>query len=50
MDKVKLVVTTEEKLKSLPQLKDLRLNLNGKKHRGKNLYQRQLNSIRRVMR
>lgn len=50
MDKVKLVVAPEEKLRSLPQLKNLRLNLNGKKSKGKNLYQRQLNSIRRVMR
>ena len=49
MEKVKLVIP-DEKPKGLPQLKNLRLNLNGKKSKGRNLYQKQLNSIRRILR
>jgi len=51
MDKIKLVV--DEEIKKLPELKvsDLKLNLNGRKHKhGKNLYKKRLNQLRRTLR
>ncbi len=49
MKKIKLVIP-EERTEGPPLLKELRLNLNGKKSKGKNLYQKQLNMIRRTLR
>jgi len=48
--KIKLVLP-EEELKDFPWFKHLKLNLNGHKPRkGKNLYKRRLNQIRRLLR
>lgn len=51
MDKIKLILP-EEKLKELPKLHNLRLNLNGRKPRkgGKNTYKRALAQFRRSLR
>ena len=56
MKKIKLTLP-EESTTNLPELSNLRLNLNGRKSRGKaggkrgiNLYKRQLNQIRRSLR
>lgn len=48
-NKVRLVIP-DEKLKDFSQFRNLRLNLNGRKPGGKNLYKRQLNRIRRMLR
>jgi len=48
-EKIRLVIP-DEKLRDFSQFKDLKLNLNGKKHKSKNLYKRQLNAIRRTLR
>lgn len=52
MDKVKLVV--DQKVGELPELpkpSKLKLNLNGRKpRRGKNLYRKKLNKLRRTLR
>ena len=47
--KLKLVVPDTE-IKRLPRLKDIRLNLNGRRPKGKNSYKIQLNRIRRMFR
>jgi len=52
MEDLKLVVN-EEELQKLPKLKvtDLKLNLNGRKHKhGRNLYKKRLNQFRRTLR
>ena len=49
MDKVKLVVL-DSSIESLSKLKNIKLNTNGKKSRGKNLYKLQLRRIRRMFR
>lgn len=49
MDKVKLVVP-EPEVRNFPSLRNLKLNLNGHRPRGKNLYKRRLNQIRRLLR
>lgn len=56
MKKIKLVLP-EEGTTDLPELGHLKLNLNGRKPKGKangkrgiNLYKRQLNQIRRALR
>lgn len=48
MEDKKLVIDTGEK-KELPKISDLKLNLNGHKRKGKNLYKLQLYRIRRVL-
>lgn len=48
MEKVKLIIP-ETELKDFSSFKHLKLNLNGKRPRGRNLYKRQLNRIRRVL-
>jgi hypothetical protein len=48
-EKLRLVIP-ETEIKRLPRLKDLRLNLNGRKPKGRNLYKLQLNKIRRMFR
>jgi len=49
VEKIKLVLPGKE-LELLPRLDNLRLNVNGKKPRRRNLYERQLNRIRRLLR
>ena len=50
MEKIKFVIP-EEGLKGFSQLRSLKLNLNGKKHKkGRNTYKAQLNQIRRFLR
>jgi hypothetical protein len=51
--KLKLNLNEEEDLPKLPELKvsDLKLNLNGKKHKhGKNTYKRRMGQFRRTLR
>lgn len=50
MEKIKLIVPREE-LGGISRLENLKLNLNGRKpRRGKNLYKRRLNQLRRTLR
>lgn len=51
--KVKLVIVNEDikDLPLLPKITDLKLNLNGRKHKhGKNTYKRSLSRFRRTLR
>lgn len=46
---IKLIMP-ETELKDFSGFKHLKLNLNGRKPRGRNFYKKQLNQIRRVLR
>ena len=51
MEKKKLrLVVPDTEIKRLPRLRDIRLNLNGRKPKRRNSYKRQLNLIRRMFR
>lgn len=49
MEKIKLVIP-DEKLRDFSQFKRLKLNVNGRKPRGKNYYKKQLARVRRLLR
>jgi len=47
--RIKLVIP-EAELRDFSGFKSLKLNLDGRKPKGRNLYKRQLNKLRRVLR